>query len=129
MDCLPFDLIMTGLAFCTVAIRMDILQSVTGCARTRQVLVELSGMAGRATDILVRALQSKFRLGMVEWLGVAPFQGPVAAVALLAKPTMMRINLFMTIKTGRRSVSKFDFCGVAAIARQVPVSIDKLVIG
>jgi hypothetical protein len=128
-DCLPFGLIVTGLAFRTVAIRMDILQPVTGHAGTRQVLVELSGMAGCASDILVRAFQSKFRLAMIERLRIAPFYDRMAAVAPLTKPTAMRIDLLVTFETGRRSLAKFDFCDVAAFARYIPVSVDKLVVG
>ena len=54
-------------------------------------------MAGSATDILVRAIESKFGLGMVERLDGAPFLVAMAIVAAFAKGPFVTIFCLVTI--------------------------------
>lgn len=68
----PFALIVTCLAFVAVALSVNILNAMTGHAALSEILIGLSCMTRRASDLLMRSLQGKFCFAMVERLHVAP---------------------------------------------------------
>ena len=70
----PFRLVVAGLAFLSVAGAVNVLQLVTGDARLRQILVDLTDVAGLAGDVLVRRLELEFRPAVVEGLRVPPLR-------------------------------------------------------
>lgn len=71
-------------------------------------------MAGRAIYGLMRAFQNKCCFVVIK-LSLAPFRRGVAALALFAQPTAVRIGFFVTAKTSAGCLAKF-FAGLMATA-------------
>lgn len=86
-------------------------------------------MTGGAGDILVRALQGKPRLAMIEGFRITPLHDRMAVIAPFAEPAAMWIDLPVTFKTGRWSLAEFDFWSVAALAGHALVGVDKFIVG
>lgn len=85
-------------------------------------------MTGSAGDILVRPLQGKPRLAMIERLRITPLHNRMAVVAPIAEPAAMRIDLLVTFKTGRWRLAEFDLWRVAALAGHVPMGVYELIV-
>lgn len=102
----PGFFIVATLALIAVLATMHIVDGVTGDAGLRCVLEALRGMAGGTINRLMGTLQRKCCFVVIE-AGLAPLRGGMAALALLAQPTAVRIRFFVTPKTGTRRLAKF----------------------
>lgn len=126
MNGLPFVLIVTGLTFRSVPRGMDVLQLMTGHTGDRETFVLLADMAGRTSDVLMRAFQREFGFGVIEGLDAAPDVVAVAAVAGLAKISLMGIIFAVAAGANCRRFAKGYPLFVAPFAAPGLVSALKL---
>ena len=76
-------------------------------------------MAGRAGDLGMRTGQRELRLRVIECANLAPILLAMAALARIAKPSLVLVILPVAIDTAARRASEFDLRRVAAFARHL----------
>ena len=108
---------------------VSILQAMAGDAGGRQVLVAFAGMAGGATNVLVGAIQSEFRLAVIKRLDAAPAILAVAAIARLTEPLLVRLLRFVAVIAAAGGAAESDRSCVAAVAADRLVAALELEIG
>ena len=125
-DRAPLVLFVASSALGAVPPGMNILNPVAIDARCPDSLVAFANMARRAGDILVRTLQRKSGLAMVERFCASPRGFAMTIVARFAQTPLMRIVRLMTIEAAPRCVAELYILCVTAVALQGLVGVPKL---
>ena len=107
---------MAGLALGAKSSTMGVLQPVTCCTGRTEVLVDFAGVTGRAGHRLVRRLERKPGLGVVERLDAAPSLLVVASAAFFAQPPLVGFDRLVTIEAAPGRFSERDRLHMAAVA-------------
>lgn len=124
----PINRGVTGVTLITMTTKVNVIQTVTGDAGCRRVLVALADMAKIAANFLVFPQQGEIGLAMIE-MRLVPVVFVVAGSTLLSKASLVRLFILVASDTLRRRLAVLFSRFMAIRASDLYVATDERKLG